>query len=152
MEALALVSLVSSVTFAKELISTTVDIRNSTSGTSDSILSINAVYTKLSGFSAHMKTISDTKILAEGEIAYALSAIKDLSAVCSNDCDNLLRITEKLRVKPEGKTTWKAFKATLRTAMMQNEISQMEERLNRSQATLTLHICAITRFAWPIFY
>ncbi|KAM7211110.1 hypothetical protein V8F06_013506, partial [Rhypophila decipiens] len=116
MEALALVSLISnvvqSVTFAKYLISTGLDIRNSTSGTSEDVLCINSVYTKLSTFCAHMKSISDTKILADGEIASALSAIKDLSAKCKDDCDSLLRITEKLTLKAEEKTTWKVFKTT----------------------------------------
>ncbi|KAK4217514.1 hypothetical protein QBC37DRAFT_396671 [Rhypophila decipiens] len=100
MEVLALVSLISNVvqfvTFSKDLISTSLDIRYSTSGTSDDILCINSVYTKLSAFSAKMESISDTKILADGEIACALSAIKDLSAKCRIDCDSLLRITEKL--------------------------------------------------------
>lgn len=153
MEAIAIVSLVSNVvqfvTFAKDLISTGIEIHQSTSGVSEDTLNINALYGKLCDFSTNIRSITEQRFLADGDIASAVSAIKQLAAICKGDCDRLLNITKKLKIKPEDKTHWKTFKTILRKTMAQGEISQMEEHLTRTQTTLTLHVCTITRFAGP---
>jgi hypothetical protein len=150
METLALLGLVSNlvqfVTFAKELISTSFEIHHSASGISDEILHINNVYGQLSGFSASIKVLSDAGFDSATEIAPAVSVIKQLSLVCASDCSNLLKVTQKLQVNAADKSRWKSFKVALKAIVGQNEMSQMQRRLDATQTTLTLHICTIMRY------
>jgi len=108
MEAIAIVSLVSKVaqfvTFAKDLISTAIEIHQSTSGASEDTLSINVVYGKLRDFSTSIGPISEQSFTADGDNASAVSAIKQLAAICKDDCDRLLSITKKLEIQPQAKT------------------------------------------------
>ena len=160
METLALLGLVSNlvqfVTFAKELTSTSFEIHHSASGISDEILHINNVYGQLSGFSASIKVLSDAGFdsATATEIAPAVSVvIKQLSLVCASDCSNLLKVTQKLQINAADKSRWKSFKVALKAIMGQNEMSQMQRRLDATQTTLTLHICTIMRhdgFSAPI--
>jgi len=149
METLALLGLVSNVVqfvaFAKDLISTSIEVHQSSSGISDDILHVNTVYGQLSGFGAGIKMFVDADFEAQSDIAPALAVMRQLSLVCKVDCSRLLKITEKLQVNANDKSRWKSFKAGLRAIMEQNEISQMEKRLDATQTALTLHICTVLR-------
>jgi hypothetical protein len=152
MDPISVLSLASNVvqfvTFAKDLISDSIEIYRSTSGTTTDILNLDAIYGHLSGFSEALQSCfeRESKFGAPEDIAGTVKAVKKLSISCKADCERLLDITSKLKAVPDSKKSWKSFKIALRKFWEQTEISQLEDRLAKSQVTLTLYVCTILKY------
>lgn len=73
-------------------------------------------------------------------------AVKKLAELCKEDCDELMQITDNLRLKNEGdaKSKWESFRVAMRKVRKAGDIDKIEQRLHQRQATLTLHICTIS--------
>jgi len=152
MEALAALGLASNVTqfisFAFELISTSLEINDSVSGCADELSSLEAVYRRLDDLSAGLQSGPVSISPGPATLRNSTSTIKSLSRECQDDCTKLLEIIDNLKTTAvgwRGPKFWRSFRSALRTALKKGEIAKLEERLKRSQATLTLQICIVVR-------
>lgn len=82
---------------------------------------------------------------ASKTLADHYSAIKELWLACQTDCENLLGVLQKLISANKPNSKWRSFKIALSTMWKANKISELEERLHRTQSNLTLHLCATIR-------
>ena len=143
-------SVVQFVNFASELMSKSKEIYTSTKGCTDKVLSLETVYSQLRDFSSSLERSSQKDLKLEAvekktDFIKHVFAINDLSASCKKDCDRLLDVLRKLQGGDGAKNRWQSFTLALKTVWRRNEITDLEQRLHHIQATLTLHICALTR-------
>ena len=155
MEALTALSLASSivqfVSFASDLISKSSEIYSSAKGGGDHILALETVYEHLPDLGLGLEASSrrDPKLDSLDEkpdIVKRIFAINDLSRSCKEDCDKLSKVVSTLRGGDRVKSRWQSFRVALKTIWKGKEIADLEQRLQRSQATLTLEVCAVTRY------
>ncbi|KAF5538132.1 nacht nucleoside triphosphatase [Fusarium napiforme] len=149
MELLAALGLASNVvqfvSFASDLISSSIEIHGSISGCSERVLALDTLYGQLGDLSAALKTCSDSSLnFSSRELAKSVSAIKNMSHSCKEDCDRLLEIVQQLKAKSGSKGVWKSFRTALRTLWEKKRIAGLEDQLNKHQVALTLQICAIS--------
>ena len=140
--------------FASELISKSKEIYTSTKGCTDNVLTLETVYTQLRDLSSTLESSSQKDSMLEAlegtsDFVKHVFAINDLSQSCKTDCDRLLEIFHKVQIGEGFKNRWQSFTLALKTVWKKNEIADLEQRLHRIQATLTLHICALTRCVSP---
>jgi hypothetical protein len=138
------------VSFASELMSKSKEIYTSAKGCTDKVLTLETIYTQLRDLGSSLESSSqkDPKLEAvEGTSDFVkhVFAINDLSRLCKKDCDRLLEVLRKLQVGDGSKNRWQSFRLALKTAWKRNEIADLEQKLHHVQATLTLHICALTK-------
>src|SRR5207247_481127 len=112
---------------------------------------IETVYTQLRELSLRLELSSqrDPKLeLLQGppDFVNHVFAINDLARLCKDDCDRLIVIVERLKMGGGAKNRWRSFSLALKTVWKGNEIADLEQRLHHTQTTLTLHVCAVTRY------
>jgi hypothetical protein len=75
----------------------------------------------------------------------------ECAAACSTDCEELIRITEKLKVKAGSKPTrcWRSFQAALAEVWKSSEIEDLRRRVADRQRLMILQLCAVSRFVPP---
>ncbi|KAI1736281.1 hypothetical protein F4680DRAFT_469161 [Xylaria scruposa] len=145
-------SVVQFVSFASHLISKTKEIHGSASGQAKESLTLEKTYTTLQDLSLRLETSSkrDPKLeMVEGRTDFVkhVFAINDLSRTCESDCRKLLEIISKLKaVGGESHRRWQSFKVALKTVWKGNEIVELENKLQHTQMTLTLHVCSLANF------
>ena len=130
----AAANIIQFVSFAAALISQTKEVSCSAAGCSMKAATLEASYDRLKTLSNELATVS-----------FNPPAIRDLWLACKNDCDRLLGTLQRLRSSNKPNKTWKSFTVALRTVWKASEISDLEDRLRRTQSVLTLHICANIR-------
>lgn len=145
-------NVVSFVSFASGLIKTGVELHRSGFDAEDDILSLDKVYKDLKTQSsrlelaAHGNTPPWVPTPDECEAEKTVLAVKRLAELCKGDCDELLRITDKLRLRRgDLGSKWKSFRVAMKKVWKEGDIQDIEERLHQRQATLTLYICTISR-------
>jgi hypothetical protein len=143
------------VTFAAGLISKPREVHNLAKGTTNDVLILDTIYTELLALSSKLEVSSQidpdiTIVPGKSALVDHTVAISKLSQTCKNDCTKLLEALRKLRGRDGPKSRWKSFKIALNTIWKSDEIAALEKRLHNIQTTLTLHICAVTRYAIPI--
>lgn len=140
------------VSFAFELMSKSKEIYTSTKGCTDSVLALETVYNQLRDLSSSLESSSQKDLKLEAvreretsDFVKHVFAINDLSRSCKKDCDRLLEVLRRLQAGDRSKNRWQSFTLALETVWRRHEIADLEQRLHHVQATLTLHICALTR-------
>lgn len=134
------------VSFAHKLVSETREIHASAQSRSGHVATIDEIYTSLLRLNSQLQvssTLNPNELESDGIIKHVL-AIRGLSQSCERDCAKLLEIAQKLRGKGETGGKLQSFRVALKTLWKSSEIEELEERLQRTQTTLTLHICALT--------
>ncbi|KAI1746852.1 hypothetical protein F4782DRAFT_543960 [Xylaria castorea] len=140
------------VSFASHLISRTKEIHESASGQAKETFTLEKTYATLQELSLRLETSSkrDPKLeMVEGRTDFVkhVFAINDLSRTCECDCRKLLEIVSKLKAVGGGSyRRWQTFKVALKTVWKGNEIAELENRLQHTQMTLTLHVCSLANF------
>lgn len=72
--------------------------------------------------------------------------IVSCASACQQDCEELLRIVMKLRIKPDSRSRyWRSFQAALSEVWNSGEIKDLKERIAQRQRATTLRLCAISR-------
>jgi hypothetical protein len=145
-------SVVQFVSFAFQLISKTRDIHESAGRQSKETVKLDTVYTHLLALSSKLEASSkrDPKLELDGDdetttaVARHVLAINDLSVSCEADCQKLLDIIRKLQGVSGSGGKWGSFRAAVATMWKSSELEDLEDRLQKTQTTLTLHICALT--------
>ncbi|TRX88400.1 hypothetical protein FHL15_010713 [Xylaria flabelliformis] len=140
------------VSFASHLISRTKEIHGSASGQAKETLTLEKTYTTLQDLSLRLETSSKRNpkleiVEKKTDFIKHVFAINDLSRTCESDCRRLLEIVSKLKaVEGESHRRWQTFKVALKTVWKGNEIIELENRLQHTQMTLTLHVCSLANF------
>ena len=132
------------ISFTTDLISVSKELHKSASGSTDRILTLEATYDKLKRLSNELK--SSPRAFQPQEVAKHVDAINGISCSCKVDCDSRLEVVRKLKGEEHRRSRWRSFKIALKTVWRDSEISALEQRLHRTQTTLTLEICAMIRY------
>lgn len=137
-------SIVQFISFATTLIHKSIEIHGS--GSTKETISIEDTYETLSRFSHGLGFSGNVHTVVPGFRDQAL-ALESLSNSCQKDCDKLLKVVSKLKAEGGGKCRLlKTFKAAWAAFIKDDEITSLERRLSRSQATLTLCVCDISKY------
>jgi len=152
MEPFAALSLASNVVqfvqFTSGLIRTAVEIHESSSGCTDDMMTLDAVYGHLGDLSHGLCSRSENDTIGLGTDGFAKSvlAIKSLALSCKTDCDSLLSMVGKLKMQEGLGGLRHSFYVALKGVWRQKDIIVLKKRLNEAQITMTLHICVIARY------
>lgn len=140
------------ISFATGLIKGTIEISTSPDGRSADTLRLESIYNELESLCDGLKSTMDHPIPSgmdkgakKDDARTIATAVKSLSAVCKTDCEELLGVIINLKAKGDTKGRWASFRIALKTAWEKRRIDELEERLSRSQTTLTLHICTLAK-------
>lgn len=149
-------NVLSFVSFASNLIKTSVEVYRSAPDQPGSALCIEQVYGDLKGLNDKLIVtcqhyIADedaVPIGPEDKVRSSAIAVKKLAEICRRDCDELLRITDRLQPKDSGgsKRKWESFRIAMKKVWTQKSIDDIEDRLLKTQGTLNLHICVISGY------
>lgn len=150
MEALAALGLASNIVqfiqFTSNVIGAAVELRDAPAGSSTTeILTLDALYTQLHHISVALEASHERAaayLMTDGP---AVASFRTLSALCKEDCKRLLETVSQLRVQPSSSGKWKSFRVALKVAWKKSEIKDLEDRLSKTQTTMTLHVCTIAR-------
>ncbi|CAM1505302.1 Fc.00g109390.m01.CDS01 [Cosmosporella sp. VM-42] len=80
-----------------------------------------------------------------GPVSSDVLNLGQLSESCKNDCQTLLEILQKLRVQPEKNRLLETVRVTRRSVKWRGTISDIESRLGKAQANMSLHVGTIIR-------
>lgn len=146
-------NVISFVSFASGLIKTSVELHRSGADATGDVLSLEKVYEDLGALSttlartAHHNSRPWVPTLDECEVENTVLAVKRLAELCKEDCDKLLQITDKLRLRRgDFGSKWKSFRTAMKKVWKEGDIEEIEERLHQRQVALTLHVCTISRY------
>jgi hypothetical protein len=141
------------VQFTSGLIQTAVEIRRSSAGCTADILSLDSLYGQLNDFNDGLALSHEN---ASGYLngpgrelpksAQNITSFRTLSLLCKSDCEKLLQAVDKLKVQGGSRGHWQSFRTALKMVLGNDKIEDLERRLNRTQMTMTLHICTIARY------
>lgn len=137
-------STVQFITFATTLIHKSIEIYGS--GSTDETRSLEATYQTLSQFSHSLGSFGNVNHLDPGFLSQ-IQPLMRLSDSCHDDCEKLLEVVSKLKVATNARRRLlKTFKVAWAAFIKDDEIASLEQRLARSQATLTLCICQMSKY------
>ncbi len=131
------------VSFAGDLISQASELHESASTSTAEVQNIDNVYSTLLEFSFGLKNAN--RDLSELESSLEAGNLLGLVAECQHDCDKLLDLTRTLKSEGKHKTWYHCCRKAIETTWKLPEIRQLDERLQRTQLTLVLLICSISR-------
>lgn len=152
-------NVLSFVSFASKLIETSVEVYRSGSNHPGAALCMEQVYSDLKDLNNRLiltcehrindeDVVPNGPLVVEDEVKISAVAVKRLAATCRRDCDELLRVTNRLQLKDGGSSRrkWESFRIALRKLWTQKAIDDLEDHLLRTQVALTLHICNLTAY------
>ncbi|KAK8015165.1 hypothetical protein PG990_008461 [Apiospora arundinis] len=134
-----------------KLIATAKEVHNSSEGVTQQISTLDTVYGKLGTLSSVLRLPSQPPGKMGWDAITYETAIQDISRVCQDDCDKLLELTKQLKRGDGHSSRFSSFKTALKTMRKSDQINELEQRLHRTQQTLTLHICSLTSI-WQSTY
>jgi hypothetical protein len=140
--------------FVKTLISTGKNVNEllqSAHGATADNLKLEEVYSQLLDFSARLVAPSTSAPPGPGlqPVPFdssAGAALRELSASCQSDCQELLDILDRLKVQSGSDNVWKTVKTAIKNDFSKKKISNIESRLGRTQRLMSLHASGILRF------
>lgn len=141
-------NIVQFVHFASGLVETTVAIRRSSAGCTADVLTLDKVYGQLKNFDLKLTSSYDKAVAGQAqENAFGsdFTSFHELASLCKRDCERLLRVVDKLKTQNGSAGPWQCFRAALKAMWKKGEIEALEQRLTRTQVTMTLHVCDIVR-------
>lgn len=141
-------NVISFVSFASGLIKGTIEIRASATGCNLDVARLDAVCEQLQDLCDGLQKCTNhgiSRAHSEDHVTKVFIAVKRLCVACKADGDELLRITKTLRTKNGSKGKWDNFIIALKKAWEKSSIDELEARLSRTQAAMTLHICTFAQ-------
>lgn len=159
MEALGFASnIVQFVDFVAGLISTGVEIAESSHGALQSTLELEKIYESLSNFKYELGNVSDctpagnnndfsnlhkvfdsTDGSQKAEIQAHIQSLQELGSDCKALCEHLLNAIDKLRVNGSSFRIARTFMVVLRSIWSGKKIKDLESRIARYQKMIYLH-------------
>lgn len=148
-------NIVSFLEFATKIIHATQEIRNSESGCSADVTSLDTLYGHLQLLSDGLTqgtdqrgAVLDFEVTGSKETDHSLLSLKHLAEDCKADCDRLLKVTEKLKTGSHSTSRWSSFVIALRKVWEKKQIEELEERLKKLQITMNLHVCTVVAYVF----
>lgn len=137
------------VQFASDLVKTAIEVRRSSSGCTADILTLDTLYGQLNDFNAELLSGRDNAssyLNGPGSKSDKnATSFRTLSLLCQSDCEKLLLVVRKLQVQDGSRGRWQSFRTALKSLWEKEDIRDLERRLQRTQMTMTFHICALAR-------
>jgi len=135
------------VSFAGELISKAKEIYSSLEDAPGEVLTLEIIHKQLGEISVELDAclLNGPNTKAPVEIIKRQNKVRDLSKACKADCDMLLALVEKLKVKPGASRKWGSFKTALLTVWKSDELAKLQKRLHQTQASITMELCGMTK-------
>lgn len=132
------------VEFARSLVSTAYKIHGSETGSSPNNLRLEQVCEALGRLSDRLGSAAPSpgptlSPLLQSAPEEDSTALRELSQGCKKDCEKLLAILEKLKVKNGSNLLWNSVKAALKTKMEQKAVAELERQLARAEKLMSLH-------------
>jgi hypothetical protein len=140
-------SVVQFVTFAGGLLRKSIEIHDSTSGLPNA-LDLNDTYKELNRLNSSLRGIPDVTygvIEMDPKIQRETESVKDLASICQFDCEILLNVLDKIRVKEGPGRRFKSFKAAFKASQKDGEIKRLKKRLAEAERQITLLLCHISK-------
>ncbi|OQE39864.1 hypothetical protein PENCOP_c006G02529 [Penicillium coprophilum] len=142
------------VQFASDLVNTAREVRRSSSGCTDSILTLDTLYGELNDFNSELLSGRDNAssyLNGPGSKSDKnTTSLRTLSLLCQSDCEKLLHVVRDLKVQDGSRGRWQSFRTALKSLWKKEDIEELEGRLQRTQMTMTFHICALASHAQEI--
>ncbi|KAJ5360510.1 hypothetical protein N7517_009701 [Penicillium concentricum] len=142
------------VQFASNLVKIAVEVRRSSSGCTDDILTLDTLYGQLNDFNSELLSGRDNAssyLNGPGSKSNKNStSLRTLSLLCQSDCEKLLLVVRKLKVQDGSRGRWQSFRTALKSLWEKEDIEDLERRLQRTQMTMTFHICALASHAQEV--
>ena len=80
-------------------------------------------------------------------------ALAECASSCRKDCEELIAITTKLKVKSgNGRRRWKSFCAALAEVWKSGEIEALRARIADRERAMTLQLCAVSRLVFSFHF
>lgn len=139
-------SVVQFVTFTGKLLRKSFEIHDSVSGLPNA-LDIQEVYQELTTLSSSLQDFSVVDHDAgtiEQDIRKDIESVRNLASTCKHDCETLLDVVGKLRVKDGPGRRIKSLKAAFTALRKDGEIKHLEKRLAETERQITLCLCHIS--------
>ncbi|KAL1850642.1 hypothetical protein Daus18300_012853 [Diaporthe australafricana] len=139
-------SVVQFVNFAGGLLNKSIEIHDSVSGLPNA-LNIQEAYQVLAGLSSSLRDFTDADVsTVDRQIRQDLDSLGALASTCKSDCDTLLDILGKLRIKDGPSRRIKSLRAAFIAFRKEDEIKHLEKRLAESERQISLYFCRISNF------
>jgi hypothetical protein len=138
------------VQFATSLFKGTKQIYLSASGISDDHESLEDIYEKLLVFCTELEAGSCQAIGGDGVLTSDLqenspSPITELASRCAQDCRQLLKSIDSLRVKSSsGPRFWRCLRVALMEVLKVGEMDKLQERITSYQRQMVLNLCSLS--------
>jgi len=136
-------NIVQFIQFTSQLMKDSSELRKSSVGYTAKVLELETLYGHLHELNASIETSlrsASVYISSSGAASFG-----NLSTLCKEDCVKLLETVSQLRLQKGSNTGWKSFRAALQLHWKKGEIRDLEERLKRTESTITLHTCTMAR-------
>ncbi|KAI0102583.1 hypothetical protein GGR51DRAFT_527012 [Nemania sp. FL0031] len=144
-------NIVQFVQFAADLIQTAVEIRRSSTGCTADVLTLDTLYQQLNNFNDELasgRSNASGYLNGQGSASNpGVISFRELSLLCKSDCEELLSVVDTLKGQCGPRKRWRSFRTALSILWKKDKIEELEKRLNRTQMTMTLHICTIASHA-----
>ncbi|KAK7976616.1 hypothetical protein PG989_015079 [Apiospora arundinis] len=137
--------------YGTKLIATAKEVHSSSEGVTQQISTLDTLYGKLGTLSSVLRLPSQPPGKMGWDAVTYETAIQDIARVCQDDCNKLLELTKQLKRGDGHSTRFSSLKIALKTMRKSNQINELEQRLHRTQQTLTLQICSLTSL-WQSTY
>jgi hypothetical protein len=141
MEAVAALGVASAVVqlvdFTKRLLGDASEIYKSGEAASEDNLQLEQICEPLAGISNEISTCNGQLCEQTIPTGDALT-VKELALACKQDCDKLKTVLQGIRVSGSGGLFWRSLKAAVRNAGVRGQVEELQGRVLRAQATLTL--------------
>ena len=129
------------VQFATALVNNVREIHRSASGASLATQELEAIHSTLSQFS---KDLRDSPPGGPSRYGKELEVLVER---CKDDCDQLLKLADQLKVESgEKKRWWKSFQKAMLELWTQKDVEDLRQRISDSQASMVLVLCACSRY------
>ena len=139
-------AIVQFVTFTSSFISTAREIHASPTGNTAEVLNLRLVSQNLQQRGEDLTAAHET-IVQLGSSNTQASVLGEILESARQDHEKLSGLVDELKRKTNRSHRWSSFCATLKAVIEGSEIRQLDNRLQRTQSAITLHICTIIRYS-----
>ena len=138
--------------FAFELLNSTHKIHSSASGVSERCQDLENVHSKLLESSNQLKdrgSLGTRSRKTQTESKYA-SSLNATAKACAEDCEELLKIVDRLRAKHGmQRKWWQSISKAMLEVWTSKDVERLKGRVDKQQASMTLMLCAISEWVLP---
>ena len=130
------------VQFTFGLLNSSKKIYNSASGSSADCEDLKKIYSKLSTFS---NQLVDTSFTVTNAALDHTSEIQEIARACKEDCEKLLDLVNKLRLKSKtSKIWWQSFSKAILELWSSKDLENLKIRIADARGLLILKLCAVS--------